>query len=72
MKDTSRHVESRQLQIEDYLQKNRVEPEGIAGVPNVSSTSEKGQDGGNEYPENLLERILDRNNMNIAYKRVKS
>lgn len=72
MKDTKKCVESRQLQKEGYLQKKRVELEGKAGVRSISSTSEKDGNGGSEYARGMLEEILDRNNMNLAYKRVKS
>lgn len=72
MKDTRRCEESRQLQTEDYLQEDRVELESRAGVRSISSTSEKEEDGGNEYARGLLEEILDRDNMNLAYKRVKA
>jgi len=34
--------------------------------------SEKEENGGNEYASNLLERILETDNMNLAYKRVKA
>ena len=36
------------------------------------STSEMDGNGGNGYAGGLLESILDRNNMNLAYKRVKA
>ena len=44
---------------------------GNAGVRSIPSMSDKDGNGGNEYADGLLERILDRNNMNMAYKRVK-
>lgn len=72
MKDTRKCVESRQLHIEDYLYENRVELEGNTGVRSISSMSEKEENGGNEYASNLLERILETDNMNLAYKRVKA
>jgi len=56
---------------EGYLQEIRVELGSNAGVQSVSSTSENRGNGGNEYTRGLLEKILDRNNMNLAYKRVK-
>ena len=71
MKDTKKYVESRQLQKEGYLQEVRVELGGNAGVPSISSTSELDGNSGNEYAGGLLEKILDRHNMNLAYKRVK-
>jgi group II intron reverse transcriptase/maturase len=72
LKDTRKCVESRQLQREGYLQEDRVELESRAGVRSISSTSEKEENGGNEYASGLLEAILDRDNMNLAYKRVKA
>jgi hypothetical protein len=43
-----------------------------AGVPSVSPMSEEGRNGVNEPTKGLLEKILDKGNMNLAYKRVKS
>ena len=67
MKDTKKYVENRQLHNEDYLQENRVELEGNAGVFSISSMSEKEANDGNGYAKGLLEEILDRDNMNRAY-----
>lgn len=72
MKDTRKCLESRQLQTEGYLQEDRVELESRAGVRSISSTSEKEENGGNEYANMMLEAIFDRDNMNLAYKRVKA
>ncbi|MDP3058054.1 MAG: group II intron reverse transcriptase/maturase [bacterium] len=72
MNDTKKCVESRQLQIEDYLQEKRVELEGNAGVRSIASMSGKEGNGDDGYASRLLERILDRDNMNLAYKRVKA
>lgn len=71
MKDTKEYVEGRQLHKEGYLQEVRVELGGNVGVRSIPSMSDKDGNGGNEYADGLLERILDRNNMNMAYKRVK-
>ncbi len=49
------------------LQRDSVEREGYAGAPSASTREEKERDGAND----LLERILDRNNLNRAYKQVK-
>jgi group II intron reverse transcriptase/maturase len=57
---------------EGWLAKNRVEPEGMQGVPSVSAASEDGRNNGNEDSSNLLEKIVHRNNLNQAYKRVKA
>lgn len=69
LKDTKKCVEGSQLRKGDYLQEDRVELERNAGVRSISSTSEKEENDGKEY-ERLLERILERNNMNEAYRRV--
>ena len=72
MKDTKKCVESSQLHKEGYLQEGRVELGDNTGAQNISSMSEKEGNNGNEYASGLLEKILDRNNMNLAYKRVKA
>ena len=72
MKYTTKCNECSQLHTEDYLCEDRVEPERSMGVQSISFTSSKGQNDGNEYAGSLLDKILDRNNMNEAYKRVKS
>jgi len=56
---------------EGYLQEKRVELEGNAGARSISTTSEDGENDGNEYPQGLLEKILDPDNMNLATRRVK-
>ena len=71
LKDTKEYVESRQLPKEGYLQEVRVELGGNAGVRSTPSMSHTEGNGGNEYANGLLEKILDRHNMNRAYKRVK-
>jgi group II intron reverse transcriptase/maturase len=72
LKDTKKCVESRQLQLEDYLPEKRVELEGKAGAHSISSTSEAEGNGDSEYAAGLLEKILDRDNLNLAFKRVKA
>ncbi|HEY8420497.1 MAG TPA: group II intron reverse transcriptase/maturase [Thermoclostridium sp.] len=72
MKDSIKCVESRQLHNEGYLIKSKVEPEGKAGVRSILTASEKGRNDDGEYAGGLLEEILDRDNMNRAYKRVKA
>ena len=57
---------------EDYLQEMRVELKGNAGVRSISSMSQNRENDGNEYAKRLLEKILDHNNMNRAYKKVKA
>ena len=72
MKDTKKYDKSRQLHKEGYLQKNRVELKGIVEVQSISSMSKEGRNSVNEYGSDLLERILSKDNMNNAYKRVKA
>lgn len=72
MKDTRKCVENRQLHNEGCLQEDRVELEGKAGAFSISSMSDKEANDGNVYTIGLLEKILDNDNMNRAYKRVKS
>jgi len=57
---------------EDYLQEKRVELRRNAGVRSISATSQDGENDGNEYPQGLLEEILDPDNMNLATRRVKA
>jgi RNA-directed DNA polymerase len=72
LKDTKKYGKNRQLHSEGYLQEDRVELEDNAGVFSISSMSDKEANDGNGYAIRLLEEILDRDNMNVAYKRVKS
>jgi len=71
LKDTKECVEGRQLRNEGYLCEDRVELESNTGVQSISSMSEKEGNDGNGYAYGLLEKILDKNNMNLAYKKVK-
>ena len=50
----------------NYQQRDSVERKGYAGVPSLASREQDEQGGAN-----LLEEILDRDNLNRAYKRVK-
>jgi len=72
LKDTRKCSENRQLHKEGYLQEDRVELEGNAGALSISSTSEKETNDGKWYAVGLLEKILDPNNMNMAFKKVKA
>ena len=73
MKDTTNCIENRQLHNEGYLQEDKVELEDNAGALSNLSMSEEEANGGNGYAiRGLLEEILDRGNMNEAFKRVKS
>lgn len=67
-----KYGKSRQLHNEGYLQEIRAELGCNARVQSISSTLPKEGNDDNGYPERLLEQILDRDNMNRAYKRVKA
>jgi len=71
LKDTLGYEESRQLQNEGYLQEERVELRDNAGVRSIPTTSDKEGNGSNGYNSGLLEKILDRDNLNAAYRKVK-
>lgn len=72
MKDTKKCGENRQLHKEGYLQEDRMEFEVNAGALSISPTSEKEANNGKGHTMGLLEEILDRDNMNKAFKKVKS
>jgi RNA-directed DNA polymerase len=72
LKDTRKCSENRQLHKEGYLQEDRVELEGNAGALSTSSMSEKETNDGNEYTMRLLEEILEPDNMNKAFRKVKA
>lgn len=54
----------------DYPQEVEVEPRGIVGEQSNSKAATEGRDERNRQ-DKLLEQILNRSNMNLAYKRVK-
>ena len=72
MKNTKKCDNSRQLHKEGYLQKDRVELEEYVGAPSISLTLEKQQNAKNKYTNGLFERIIDRNNLNQAFKKVRA
>jgi len=71
MKETMKCNESRQLQNEGRLPIDRVELEGYVGAQNISMTSENRQNDQSKYQDRLLEKIIHKDNLNNAYKRVK-
>lgn len=72
MKDNQKYDNGRQLHIEDYLQENKLETEGNVEVASIFVvSSEKKIDTKTETNE-LLEKILSKDNMNMAFKRVKA
>jgi len=72
LNNTKKCDNSRQLYNEGYLQKDRVELEEYVGAPSISLTMEKQQNAENKYTDGLFERIIDRNNLNEAFKRVRA
>jgi len=72
LKNTKKCDNSRQLHNEGYLQKDRVELEEYVGAPSISLTIEKRQNAENKYTNGLFERIIDRNNLNQAFKKVRA
>lgn len=58
------------LKDKDYRSEVGVEPQGMSGEQSFSKAGTEGRDGLNEQGK-LLETILSRENMNLAYKRVK-
>ena len=71
MRDKQEYNNGRQLHIEDYLQENKLEMEGIVEVPSVFAVSSKEEIDTKTVTNELLEKILSRDNMNPAFKRVK-
>lgn len=58
--------------MEGSPQKNSAEHKGYAGVHNPERITENNTTNADMSKERLLEKIVDRDNMNNAYKRVKS
>lgn len=72
MKDKQEYDNDRQLRIEDYLQENKLETEGNVEVPSVFVVSPEKEIDTKTVNNELLEKILSSDNMNIAFKRVKA
>ena len=77
MKVTKTEEKCSQLPVESgrkegSLQKNSAEHEGYAGVHSSERITENNIIDANMSKDRLLEKIVDRDNMNNAYKRVKS
>lgn len=72
MKDNQEYENGRQLQIEDYLQENMLETEGNVEVPSLLVVSELEEVDTKTVTNELLEKILSKDNMNTAFKRVKA
>lgn len=71
MKETMKCNESRQLHNEGRLPIDRVELEGYVGAQSISMTSKNRQNDQSKYQDRLLEKIIHKDNLNNAYKRVK-
>lgn len=72
MKDKEEYNNGRQLRIEDYLQENKLETEGIVEVPSIFSVSQLEEVDTKTVTNEILEKILSPDNMNLAFKRVKT
>lgn len=72
MKDNQEYNNGRQLHIEDYLQENKLETEGNVEVPSVLVVSTEKEIDTKTVTNEILEIILSKDNMNLAFKRVKA
>ncbi|NYB76174.1 group II intron reverse transcriptase/maturase, partial [Sedimentibacter hydroxybenzoicus DSM 7310] len=72
MKVTENRIKGRQLQIEDYLQMVSAEQREYAEVPAHSKIAENNHTITDFQKDKLLENILQRDNLNKAFKRVKA
>ena len=72
MNVTESGFDNRQLHIEDYLQMVSAEQKEYAEVLDYSRITEKSGVITDCWTDNLLELILRKDNLNAAYKRVKS
>ena len=72
MNVTESRFKNRQLHIEDYLQMVSAEQKEYAEVFDYSKITEKSGVITDYWTNNLLELILRKDNLNMAYKRVKS
>uniref|UniRef100_UPI00047151B0 group II intron reverse transcriptase/maturase n=1 Tax=Brevibacillus agri TaxID=51101 RepID=UPI00047151B0 len=72
MNVTETGAKGSQLPTEGSPQKNRAEHEGYAGVHIPARIAETDDTNANESKEGLLEKIISRDNLNEAFKRVKA
>ena len=68
MKGNQKYDNGRQLHIEDYLQENKLETEGNVEVSSIFAVSSKEKIDTKTVTNELLEKILSKDNMNIAFK----
>lgn len=71
MKGTEKCAESRQLHKEGYSQEGRMETESNGEAQSIFLTPNRTQNGRSAYGSRILESILERQNLNEAFKRVK-
>jgi len=72
MNVTGHGDEGIQLQIEGWSQIVSVEPRGNAGAPDHGKMAENNTTDADGQADKLMERILSRNNLNMAFKKVKA
>ncbi|HEX9061764.1 MAG TPA: hypothetical protein VF941_16420 [Clostridia bacterium] len=72
MNVTDKEIKCCQPRNEDLLQRDSSESEKYAGVHDSLKITENNITNANKSRERLLGQILDRNNLNNAFKRVKS
>src|SRR6056297_3573758 len=72
MNVTNTGAKGSQLQSEGSTQKDSAEHEGYAGVSNPVRITENNNTNVNESEQRLLEKIISRDNLNQAYKKVKA
>ena len=66
MKGNQGYENGRQLRIEDYLQENKLETEGNVEVPSVFDVSKFEEIDTKTVTNELLEKILSQDNMNLV------
>ena len=72
MKGNQKYDNGRQLHIEDYLQENKLETEDNVEVPSVFDVPTSKEIDTETVTNELLEKILSKDNMNMAFKKVKA
>jgi len=75
LRDLKNSKEIRRLQktsYEDWSWQVGVEPQDTMGVHSISSAFKRGKDDGKFCTDRLLERILDADNLRLAFRRVKA
>lgn len=68
----STDMQRKQKPEKGYLAENRVELQGMQEVRSITAASENGISDGNEYASKLLEAVVDRETLNMAYRQVKA